>query len=1256
MGEVYLANGNEKKSLDYFKYANDIAKNNKIDNDFVINRMIACDLDFGTLNQSPKENYIKAKKQRELCNFKQALHYFREALEKINPALLEEETTFTEAIEKLFQMLKNFSNNEDLAKKQILIISKKLISNNLYLINTLIKRGRFYEMNVVENFHPKKWTLNFIKCEIQGRLLLTDSETVESDSSKLEASWISLINYHGEKIFSAKIIENILIRFTELQEKSQILPKDSINNLLFMQMDFKKLESMDLDDICKSLKFSWIQSFIKTRIDEENFKEIINLLNFKPFENDYSEFREFLRDIKDAITLQDLLIFLRFIKDFGVEMKFIQIASQNLKPECEKSQLRYIVKSLKALFIETIFIELLPKTQKPEDKGYLLNSLMSDFKLDSDAWLKFLFLLKTRVLELKNYCAHYSDLNSLFENLKLSLRTIYRYKLFEKENFLLSLSEIVQNNEIKYWSELFHKFAIKNYFEMENEQTFEQFIAQIKSNESNQDSDIIITIDSIKIQTEKIFNFSESEYLKAYNEYDIKRWAINAKNYGLDEKIAVICRAFELVTKFKPKKTQILICLAFYYNEGLLARINTGEGKSWIVAIIAILKCLDKNVVDIVTSSSILAQRDAENFEKLYSLFNLKCDYIKENEKLKCGGLKPCYSANILYGDAFSFEADILRHEYSGENTRGNRSFDFVIVDEVDSMLIDQSDHTTRLVDRMPSMENLEPIYGLIMLSVKNFVKSCVQINNELFIPSECGNFDKFNNILVKLIPENKRILDNLTIENEEDLKDYLRRCADELSHTLKANKHEIVNYLKGGEVDGSEEFLEEYSRIENIYEIDEQNPIIESYINDQTSTNDNNIPALIAKFLKVKFNIFNIDDGDLCISSQYTIFNLKKLLEINILVVNDIVHKLEKIENFNKMLYDTVSKEVLKIVDFEPFKDEQKDIPKLKMPFHLKDIVENKMKVWIKSALDSMRFEADGQFILKFEGGYTKIKPVDFENTGVTQENTVFSDGIHQFLEIQNKLSITPESFSSNFMSNMTFFRRYINNFESDEPHVKIWGMTGTLGSKSETEMLKSLYKVKTIDFPTDKMRRHFQLRNVIKFDENSWYDAIVDSSLIEIKANRAVLLICEHIFDIEPLTEKLKSNNYLRNECEFLEYNRSDDSEGIENKIIGKNTIILATNLAGRGTDIKLSDEVIENGGLHVCITFIPKNIRVEEQARGRASRQGQPGSTEMIICYKKDYVAKEFFKNKDLTKDMVKVFQYFKVLLKTSKLKMV
>ncbi len=240
--------------------------------------------------------------------------------------------------------------------------------------------------------------------------------------------------------------------------------------------------------------------------------------------------------------------------------------------------------------------------------------------------------------------------------------------------------------------------------------------------------------------------------------------------------------------------------------------------------------------------------------------------------------------------------------------------------------------------------------------------------------------------------------------------------------------------------------------------------------------------------------------------------------------------------------------------------------------------------------------------------------------------------------------------------MSNMTFFRRYINNFESDEPHVKIWGMTGTLGSKSETEMLKSLYKVKTIDFPTDKMRRHFQLRNVIKFDENSWYDAIVDSSLIEIKANRAVLLICEHIFDIEPLTEKLKSNNYLRNECEFLEYNRSDDSEGIENKIIGKNTIILATNLAGRGTDIKLSDEVIENGGLHVCITFIPKNIRVEEQARGRASRQGQPGSTEMIICYKKDYVAKEFFKNKDLTKDMVKVFQYFKVLLKTSKLKMV
>ena len=162
--------------------------------------------------------------------------------------------------------------------------------------------------------------------------------------------------------------------------------------------------------------------------------------------------------------------------------------------------------------------------------------------------------------------------------------------------------------------------------------------------------------------------------------------------------------------------SQILSCfiaLNANSNQGRLLQVATGEGKSTIVSALALINALKGKKVDVITSSPVLAERDAKEKAKLYLMFGLTC--ADNNDKsIYIKGSKDCYKKDIVYGESAQFQFDILRDAYSLLETLAGRKCEIAIVDEVDSMLIDDSSKIARLSSTVAGMDQLQPIYHII--------------------------------------------------------------------------------------------------------------------------------------------------------------------------------------------------------------------------------------------------------------------------------------------------------------------------------------------------------------------------------------------------------------------------------------------------------------------------------------------------------------------------------------------------------------
>ncbi len=230
------------------------------------------------------------------------------------------------------------------------------------------------------------------------------------------------------------------------------------------------------------------------------------------------------------------------------------------------------------------------------------------------------------------------------------------------------------------------------------------------------------------------------------------------------------------------------------------------------------------------------------------------------------------------------------------------------------------------------------------------------------------------------------------------------------------------------------------------------------------------------------------------------------------------------------------------------------------------------------------------------------KIVIID-ENTGRAQPGRRFSDGLHQAIEAKESVEIQGETQTYATITLQNYFRMY----------ERLAGMTGT--AMTEASEFKEIYKLDVLEIPTHRACHRTDFDDEIYMTEREKYNAILKEVQAIHQQGRPILIGTESVEVSEKLSRILRGNK-----LEHTVLNAKNNVK--EAEIIadaGKvGAITLATNMAGRGTDIKLKDTVPGLGGLHVIGTTRHQSRRIDRQLRGRSGRLGDPGSSKFFISF--------------------------------------
>ena len=240
--------------------------------------------------------------------------------------------------------------------------------------------------------------------------------------------------------------------------------------------------------------------------------------------------------------------------------------------------------------------------------------------------------------------------------------------------------------------------------------------------------------------------------------------------------------------------------------------------------------------------------------------------------------------------------------------------------------------------------------------------------------------------------------------------------------------------------------------------------------------------------------------------------------------------------------------------------------------------------------------FEKDDEYVVMDN----KVKIVD-EQTGRILDGRRYSDGLHQAIEAKENVKIEAATQTFATVTLQNYFRMY----------HKLAGMTGT--AETEAKELWDIYKLDVVVIPTNRPIVRKDREDLVYKTKREKYNAVIDEIVALTEKGRPVLVGTTSVEISELLSRMLKLRGIKHNVLNAKLHQREADIVADAGK---SKTVTIATNMAGRGTDIKLSQEVREAGGLAIVGTERHESRRVDRQLRGRAGRQGDPGSTQFFV----------------------------------------
>lgn len=272
--------------------------------------------------------------------------------------------------------------------------------------------------------------------------------------------------------------------------------------------------------------------------------------------------------------------------------------------------------------------------------------------------------------------------------------------------------------------------------------------------------------------------------------------------------------------------------------------------------------------------------------------------------------------------------------------------------------------------------------------------------------------------------------------------------------------------------------------------------------------------------------------------------------------------------------------------------------------------VSDENLAVWLQSCHRATQLLENVDYVVRTRQGHPedngerKIIIVD-KSTGELQEGSQWGDRLHQFVQQKHDLRLEGESARAAELAHPAFFGEY----------VTLYGLTGTIGSAAERDEVQIGYKVDTFDVPPHRPSLRTVLPPAILCNQRDQFVEILRNIESMQNANRPTLVLF-------PTIEISKAFSVFLSEAQIahgiLNAVQNEDPDFIIARAGRARAVTVATNTAGRGTDIILSATSLKAGGLHVVLGFYAENDRVEAQGVGRAARQGQPGSCCTVLAY--------------------------------------